>query len=182
MSGFRRTRAGVELTLSAEESTLLRQVLAEMIALLDEPSSPRPDVDPLEQMLGEPSRERPRPDDPALARLLPDAYADAEAAAEYRRLTEGELRARKVSALRDALATLPPAGAARTVLGDEAAEAWLAALNDARLTLGVRYDVDEGVAERLAALPPQDPAVPGLSVYLWLGWLQEMLVEAVAGW
>lgn len=182
MSGFRRTRAGVEVTLAAAECAVLRQVFDSLVDLLADPepaagtgSAP----DPLERLVGPPPRDREHPQDPALARLLPDAYADPELAGEYRRLTEGELRADKVRRLRAAQATLPAEGGLRASLDEPTAEAWLAALNDARLTLGVRYDVDEDVADTLAGLPPSDPRLPGLSLYLWLGWLQETLVEAV---
>lgn len=180
MNGFRRTRAGVQVSLAGPECALLRQVFAELVDLLGEPAIAEPGDDPLERLLGIPSRDRDRPQDPALARLLPDAYADDRQAGEYRRLTEGDLRAAKVHALRTALGTLPASGGLRAHLTEPVAEAWLSALNDARLTLGVRYEVDEDVADVLAGLPRTDPRVPGLSVYLWLGALQETLVAAVA--
>ena len=49
---------------------------------------------------------------PVLARLLPDAYRDdTEAAGEFRRFTEQDLRSGKVAAARTVLDTLPPRAA-----------------------------------------------------------------------
>ena len=51
------------------------------------------------------------PEDPVLARLLPDAYRDdPEAAGEFRRYTEQDLRSGKVAAAQTVLATLPAKG------------------------------------------------------------------------
>src|SRR5690606_21563571 len=52
------------------------------------------------------------PQDPALLRLLPDAYRDApDGAAEFRRLTEADLRASKTEHLRLLRAALQASGA-----------------------------------------------------------------------
>ena len=73
----------------------------------DRPPDP---LDDLARLLGQVGETGPatRPDDPVLARLLPDAYADdAEAAGDFRRFTEQELRNGKAAAARTVLATLP---------------------------------------------------------------------------
>ena len=115
------------------------------------------------------------PEDPVLARLFPDAYGDdPEAAGDFRRYTEQGLRSGKVAAARTVLATLPDEGGrVRLSAGD--AEAWLRALNDVRLALGVLLGITEeyerelarrdrgrpafGLSSgvRLADLPPGDP-------------------------
>lgn len=119
------------------------------------------------------------PDDPVLARLLPDAYRDdTEAAGEFRRFTEQELRSDKVAAAQTVLDTLPPDGG-RIELTEQDAQVWLRALNDVRLVLGVRLDITEDTAQRSQDLDPADPRAAYLWVYDWLTYLQETLVRAL---
>jgi hypothetical protein len=122
------------------------------------------------------------PSAPALARLLPDGYGgdDPEAAAEFRRYTEPELRSGKRAAARAALAGLAEAGEGPLRLDGEAARIWLAALNDVRLVLGTRLGVTEETYDELRQLQPDDPRYPPLAAYDWLTYLQETLVSAVA--
>ncbi len=119
------------------------------------------------------------PDDPVLARLLPDAYRDdTEAAGEFRRFTEQELRSDKVAAAQTVLDTLPPDGG-RIELTEEDGQVWLRALNNVRLVLGVRLDITEDTAQRSQDLDPADPRTAYLWVYDWLTYLQETLVRAL---
>lgn len=114
------------------------------------------------------------PDDPSLERLFPPAYDDAESEAEYRRLMGDELTDGRRRALRVIEETLDEERLTR-----EQAQAWLTALNDLRLVLGTRLDVsDETLLERLR---PDDPDALEVSIYAYLSWLQEQLVEALAG-
>lgn len=93
------------------------------------------------------------PEDPALRRLLPDgSKADADVAAEFRRLTEVDLRATKVTnllLLRVAFDEARPL----LVVGPDDAPGVAAALTDVRLViadrLGLRTDAD---AEALDAM------------------------------
>src|SRR5262249_11403403 len=69
-----------------------------------------PDTGQLEAMFALSDSALP-PDDPVLARLLPDAYPDDPAAAgEFRRYTESGLRSDKVAAARTVLDTLSEGG------------------------------------------------------------------------
>ena len=193
MRGWRRGGGGVTARFGAPEAALLRVLVADVLALLEAGAPPPPaaDEDPLVALTGiRPDAAGtggdPRPPaDPALARLLPDAYRldddpeQAGAAADYRRFTEPELRAGKAAGLRTVLATLPEGGGA-VVLDDAAAQAWLTALTDVRLVLGSRLGVTAELAE--GRLDPDDPRAPGLEVFDFVGWLQESLVHAVAGW
>ena len=119
------------------------------------------------------------PEDPVLARLLPDAYGDdPEAAGEFRRYTEQGLRSGKVAAAHTVLATLPSdGGRVRLSAGD--AEAWLRSLNDVRLALGVMLGITEDYEHELSELDPEDPREAYLHVYDWLTFLQETLVRAL---
>jgi hypothetical protein len=119
------------------------------------------------------------PEDPVLARLLPDAYGDdPEAAGEFRRYTEPGLRSGKVAAAQTVLATLP-AGGGRVRLSAGDAEAWLRSLNDVRLALGVVLGITEDYESEFGALDPEDPRQAYLHVYDFLTFLQETLVRAL---
>ena len=144
----------------------------------DRPADP---LDDLARLLGQAGETGPAtpPDDPVLARLLPDAYADdAEAAGDFRRFTEQELRNGKAAAARTVLATLPEDGG-RVRLSEEEAQVWLRALNDVRLALGVRLSITEDFEARLQDLDPADPRSAYMWVYDWLTFLQETLVRAL---
>lgn len=123
--------------------------------------------------------------DPVVARLFPDGYRDrAEDAAEFRQYTEGDLKTAKIDQAGAILAALPAAGGTEVRLDPEAAEAWLRALTDARLALGTRLEIrDETDLEaELDSAVLQDPTsqrVYQLSVYAYLGYLQESLVNAL---
>ncbi len=112
------------------------------------------------------------PADPALARLFPPAYHDQAAAAEYARLMGSQLAASHRSDLELLAST---AGADR--LTPEQAETWLRALNDIRLVLGTELGVEQDWDVQ-AALAGGSPAA---HVYVYLSWLQEELVEVLAG-
>lgn len=120
------------------------------------------------------------PDDPVLARLLPDAYQDdPEASGEFRRYTEQDLRSGKVAAARTVLATLPPSGG-RVRLTEPEGQAWLRALNDVRLALGVRLGVTDDFDDEVGELSADDPRSAYVWVYQWLAYLQDSLVEALS--
>jgi hypothetical protein len=120
------------------------------------------------------------PDDPVLARLLPDGYADdPEASAEFRRYTEESLRTAKVASAQTVLASLPSAGG-DVRLSELECQQWLRALNDVRLALSVRLgitDENEDLSEHLAA---DDPRSAYVWVYQWLAYLQDSLIEALS--
>lgn len=122
-------------------------------------------------------------DDPAVARLLPDANRDdPKAAAEFRRLTEAGLRSRKRATLdraREALGRPDP-----VLLDAEEARALLKGLTDVRLVvaerLGLRTEEDaEAVHAVLAAAggDSDEPWVVMAALYDELTWWQEALVR-----
>lgn len=175
---FKRSRRGVEAKLEQVEAQVLAQCAAELLELLGAGE----DVtgDPLESLVGLPPGDVSTPDDPAVARLFPDAYGDDAAAAdEFRRYTESDLRAGKRGAATAALRQLQPllAGGGRLVLDREEADTWLSWLNDIRLVLGTRLEVTEETYED--DLDADDPRAQVTQVYSWLGWLQESLLSCV---
>ena len=114
----------------------------------DEPGQPGAGAlgDELEAQLGLSSHALP-PDDPVLARLLPDGYNDdPEASAEFRRYTEESLRSGKVASAQTVLASLPPGGG-EVQLSEPECRQWLRALNDVRLALSVRLGITDENAD-----------------------------------
>ena len=73
--------------------------------------------------------------------------------------------------------TLPDEGG-RFELTEDAANAWVAAVNDLRLALGTMLDIRPDGPDRL---PDDHPLAPHLDVYQWLTVLQEYLVLALMG-
>jgi hypothetical protein len=178
------------VTLTAEEAGLVAALAGQVVRLLA-PEEGGPDesiaaeggsVDPLEALVGMSGTPQAMPDDPALRRLLPDAYGDPAEAAEFRRLTDSELRQGKSDALRQLVADVSGATPGKSLnLVPDAVEIWLQAINDVRLVLGTRLDVREDMTEVLAGVGPDDPRVPLLLAYDWLGGVQQSLVEALDG-
>ena len=64
-------------------------------------------------------------------------------------------------------------------LDHDSDNAWLGAVNDMRLALGVRLNVQERTSDELELLAPDDPLRGVYIVYGWLGWLQEGLLAAL---
>jgi hypothetical protein len=174
--GFRRNRHGqVWMHLRDTDRGLLVDLLAQMGAMLTEPEPDHP-VDPLVELVGIDDTAV-RPDDPALARLFPDAYADPDDAAEFRRFTQRDLRATKMGNIEAAAETLERPDP--TQLDERECMAWLGALNDLRLTLGARLELDEESARDFMALPEDDPRRSTYLVYDWLTYHQDRLVRAL---
>jgi hypothetical protein len=107
-------------------------------------------------------------DDPSFRRLFPPAYEDAEDERAYRDLAGDEL----LDGRRQALELLAATARADRLSAEEA-DAWLRALNDLRLVLGTRLDVQEGTLL-------DQPQTPELAIYGYLSWLQEQLVTALS--
>ncbi|HEY6150767.1 MAG TPA: DUF2017 family protein [Gaiellaceae bacterium] len=135
---------GVQLRFSPEERALLAAVASDLRAQLEDEF-----------------------DDPSFRRLFPPAYDDAEHEKAYRDLAGDEL----LDGRREALELLA-ATARNDYLSPEEADAWLRALNDLRLVLGTRLDVQEDtLIDR--------PQSPELALYGYLSWVQEQLVAAL---
>ena len=193
MEPFRSVRGGgARAWLAAAEASLLRSLVGQVMSLVepDDLEAPRPGQGPspgpggdaelaaLEAMVHGPGADKP-PEDPVLARLLPDGYRDdAEAAGEFRRYTEPALRSAKYQAAQEMLDTLPESGG-RIQLTQDQSLSWLKALNDVRLALGVRLGVTEEFEEQWGQLKPDDPQWSAFEVYAWLGAVQESLVQAM---
>ncbi|MBK6443292.1 MAG: DUF2017 domain-containing protein [Actinomycetales bacterium] len=125
--------------------------------------------------------------DPALARLLPDAHrGDPAVSAEFRRLTEQDLRRRKSDGLTAAIDALRGVTEGdRVSLDQPTAQAFVVALTDTRLLigerLGLRTEEDAEALELQLRADPDNPVAYAAAVYDFLTWLQDSLVGALMG-
>lgn len=124
-------------------------------------------------------------EDPAIARLVPDAYADdAQSSKEFRDLTQTELLARRGDDAATVLASLhevsalpdDPADPALTetvavVLRPEAVQSWLRTLAAVRLVMATRLGID--------GEDDHDDDDPRFGIYDWLGYRLDGLVRAL---
>lgn len=121
--------------------------------------------------------------DPAILRLVPDGYADADAAREFRSLTENELLSRRQSDAALVIASLAefaesddgeeadPATLVEVHLDAENVQAWLRTLAAIRLVLATRLGIiDED---------DHDDEDPRFGIYDWLGYRLDGLVRAI---
>ena len=184
MSAFSRENESFSLDLSLDEAHILINLVEQLLELLGEGDFNHhyDDSDPLAQLMSQLAAapaEITTPEDPVLLRLLPNAYSDPEAAADFRRYTEPTLRGKKKRALKQVHASLE-------VMVDEDragqvvdldSEMWLAAINDLRLALSVRLEINPDSFEHFEALLDSNPQKAIYAVYFWLGWLQESLLN-----
>jgi Domain of unknown function (DUF2017) len=147
----KRNRSGeYEIRLSAEERDLLRGLAPRMQEVLTDDT------------------------DPVLERLFPVAYPEDEGRqAEYAVLVRGELLDSHLAAL----TTLEETVDAER-LDEERLLAWMRALNEVRLVLGVRLEITEEGDERPAN--PSDPRAAAFAIYDYLTWLQGEIIDALA--
>jgi uncharacterized protein DUF2017 len=194
LAGFRASGGGATARFAAAQAAIIRSLVSQVAELVggeDVPAAPDPSagagpaaVDDQAALLALAAQlgvadATELPDDPILARLLPDAYADdPEASGEFRRYTEIGLRSGKVAAAQTVLDTLPASGG-RVRLSEADAQAWLRALNDVRLSLGVVLGVTDDFEDTVGELTADDPRAAYIGVYQWLAYLQESLVDAL---
>jgi hypothetical protein len=164
VSLFRRHGSRCVASFAPDEVKVLRKVASEIVALMSDGFDHS---------------------DPVVERLFPDIYPELPGdSAEFRRFTESDLKSGKIDQAGAILAKLPANGPGEVRLDGEEAEAWLRAINDARLAMGTRLDIqaDTDLGEELDDAVLHDPAsgrVFQLSVYAYLGYLQESLLNAM---
>lgn len=161
MIDFVRDGASLRLAVDGVEARILTDLAGQLDGMLAARES-----------LPAPPEGRTTPDDPALARLLPDAIRDDPGAArELRALTEPSLLGRKRASLRAVAASIAEPGA----LDAETELAWLQSLTDLRLTIAARLGI-----EHEPRRPDADgPSQPLLDVFDWLGGVQDRLLAVI---
>jgi len=174
--GFQRTATGrVVLRVDDVERGLLMSVARQVMDLV-QPAEASPDQDPLAAQLGWVDGDVGISDDPAVARLLPDAYDDPDDARDFRRFTENDLRQSKMQHAMTVVEEIERSGEKVSVASTDS---WLGLLNDARIAIGTRIQISEDNHEELAGLPDDDPRSGLFHVYDWLTFLQESLVRCM---
>ena len=193
MSGFARHRRSrlIIANFTGFEADLLRSLASQLVELLrNEAAAPRETMDPFEAMMDFSGPES-APEDPVLARLFPTAYVDdEEAAAEFRRFTEGALRDGKATSAVSIIDRLEEAGLPSELredglmidveLDEATSESWMRSFTDLRLALATRLGVEDDDDEVWLAMPDDDPRAQAHDIYEWVGYLQETLVEALS--
>jgi hypothetical protein len=123
--------------------------------------------------------------DPAVKRLLPDARSDDREAgsAQFRQLAQEDIRQEKIADLQRAYALLQSGS---LMLNQKEAEAFSRALNQVRLVLSSRLNIEtERDAERVHHVGSVEQATDVESymalLYNFVSWLQETLMQALIG-
>ena len=189
-----RRAKGPRLQLQNDEVLLITRLLDELSGLLGDDGDSGDGADVVAEAadvlagLGSPDAEPvDAPTDPALRRLLPDAYReDPEAAAEFRRYTEATLReemAADLSVVRLTLLTISEQARAgrpgHASLDDDATQAWLRVLNRVRLVLAVRLGIETADDhDALGHLDEEDPRAGPFLLFEWLGYVLSDLLRA----
>jgi len=184
MKRFQRKKSSVWLQLTAAETDLFASLVEQVAGLLEGEATPPASDDPF--ALWQAEMDQPAAldlDDPVLARLFPDAYADdPHASGEFRRLTQERQRQARLSDAGLVLAALSASarGERPVEIPFADASAWLKTLTSVRLALAVRLGIGtEADARAIDALPDDDPRSYVGSVYEWAGHLQEGLLATL---
>ena len=180
MSQFARKDGVFSLALKIDEAHVMINLVEQLLELLGEGDFLHhyDENDPFAQLMAM-QEERTTPEDPVLKRLLPNAYADPEAADDFRRYTEPALRLNKQSALRvvrESLTSIVDREEDGLITNLDP-QIWLKTINDLRLALSVRLEINEESFAKFENMPDEDPQKGIFAVYFWLGWLQENLLE-----
>ena len=179
-------KGDLSVALSNDELHILINLVEQLLELLGERNfihhyqSDDPFAQLMAASIGNLEARIEQPEDPVLNRLLPNAYADPESAAEFRKYTESSLRLVKqthLMYLRQQLVfpvdhELPKADIAVTDPTQ-----WLIAINDLRLALAVRLDIKTDSFAEYEKMKNSDRQKPLFAVYFWLGSIQESLIS-----
>jgi hypothetical protein len=188
----RRRRGGMTATFTSAEAHLLANLAGQVVELLrDRNGASESDADPLAVQLGMGGSAVP-PEDPVLARLLPDAYRDSDDdSGEFRRLTERSLTSTKVHHAEVLIGSLIDGGLSFDVpieddgddieveLDADAVQSWLKSLTDIRLSLAVRLGIENEEDAMLVGESADEAIVAMSEIYDWLGYVQETLIAAL---
>ncbi|MFT4148275.1 MAG: DUF2017 family protein [Micrococcaceae bacterium] len=169
---------GYTSRLNSAEKRMLRGLFSDVIELLEEDEHD----DELEKMAGLSSGER--PEDPALLKLLPDGVVEQnqEEAQEFRRLSESNVRQRKIEQLRHSIQQLGFKGS--TSLNPTQAIEFAAALNSVRTVLAARLEIEddadsERILDKTDFTQVETPEEYMAVTYNFVSWLQDTLMQAM---
>lgn len=173
---------GLRLRLDPDEAALLDQLISQLIELLRSHSGTALDPDPLFASL-EVGGSDETPEDPALARLFPNAYEGDEDAAQFRRVSEQGLINRK---LQDAIAVSSALGlgahtdtetAIEIDITTETLPVWVRTVTALRLAIAARVGID--AEERHAELLQNEETRGTMLVYDWLAAILDSVLRVM---
>jgi hypothetical protein len=188
---FKRRGAVISTHFSSYEVELLSSLVTQLVEMVSDgqPQEFRHDEEPEDPFAAWAQDLAPDPsepevsDDPVLQRLFPNPYPhDAEAASDFRRFTERDLKTKKITEAQVVLQRLDETGqGARDVrIPADEVDQWLRTLTSVRLAVATRLGItDSESAELMAELPESDPRTFMISVYDWLGFAEETLISAL---
>ncbi|MDK8450848.1 DUF2017 domain-containing protein [Corynebacterium mastitidis] len=135
--------------------------------------------DELAELTGMAAGHKEAPEDPALARLLPDFQRAGDEEFEgdaslLRSLHENDIVRAKLDTLQEVVQALGPDGSVNVTLEEPQAHRWLAAVNDLRLYVaaGAQDSARDGAPD---AVPDTERLVE------WLAYHQDSLLDAMMG-
>ncbi|MFT3875466.1 MAG: DUF2017 domain-containing protein [Propioniciclava sp.] len=181
MKPFVRDGAAFVARLDDFEVALVSSLVSQVAELIGDAGAPEASEDPFARWAREFSPAPLDRSDPVVARLFPDAYDDELAAAEHRRYSQDALRRARIDDSHLVLSDLDATGDGRfpLVVADDHVSAWMKTINGVRLSLSVRLGIEsEDDHEELLALSARDPRTQLVSLYDWLGYVLESLIEA----
>lgn len=154
-----------------------REVLGNLSAVVSEALISRAQSvkkDPLAEMTGIPGGHKDAPEDPAMARLLPDFERQGDEEYEgdnslLRSIHENDITKAKIKNLQVINSALGPDGNVAITASEEEAQAWVAGLNDIRL-----YLASGEIRGGEAAEEDRENLIQ------WLAYNQESLLEAMS--
>jgi hypothetical protein len=149
----RSSAGGFDLRIPRSERNVLRGLPDQLRLLLDEGDA----------------------EDPALQRLHPSAYPDDPvAAAEFDGFVRDDLTEQRMKAIETMSRTIDSEH-----LDEEEVVAWLAAINDLRLVLGIRLAVTE--ESEPEGFEGDEGTRGSYALYVYLSMFEEDIVEALSG-
>lgn len=175
-------KGGLRLRLESDEAILLDGLVEQLSALLDSHSSTALDPDPLFASL-EVGGTDSIPEDPALARLFPDAFEDKDEASSFRQLTEQGLVNRKLHDAQEVSSALglgvdPGASDASTIdvdITSATMPAWVRTLTSLRLAIAARIGLNEELDH--ARLFAHEDTRGTVMVYDWLAAILDSVIR-----
>lgn len=175
---------GLRLLLDHDEAAMLDQLITQLTQLLQSHSSTALDPDPLFASL-EVGGSDETPEDPALARLFPDAYEDSDESGTFRSVTEQGLINRK---LHDAMEVTAALGLGADAIDETSAveveitpaslPAWVRTVTALRLAIAARIGLDE--AEDRERLLEHEDSRGTVLVFDWLAAILESVLAIFA--
>lgn len=172
------------LELEAQETAILTNLVGQLLSLLQSHSSVEFNPDPLFASLEVGGGDH-LPEDPALARLLPNAYRNDEAATAFRRVTERGLINRKIEdtlTVSTAISAGSPdnanpdiANGTEVTINQETLGPWLRTITALRLSIAARIGLEQ--ASDHDVLAADDEHASTLVIYDWLAAIIDLMLR-----